>query len=288
MIVYKATVVALLILRLRGGVNVIVQISKHIDTLPSHVRPYAVWFIRAIAVGITLTIWSTYALFDYVGRYGARAPFEGVAFSTFISLVLGFFIGVFGFVVFEGTRTIVEDLLKGSLKHRSDGRFSIVKDILILLFWPAMSFSALMIVEFFSWLTNSEDINWARNILLSAAFVVPFSIAYFFPKPHSKWPPRFYLAMYLIGAFYALHISTGNGYAEFLRGIRYGGGVPVSVVTADGTTQNDVGLFLRTTSSITVYDRKSDTFSEYPLNALVKITYLPSRNTPPILPSRIG
>ena len=66
MIVYKATVVALLILRLRGGVNVIVQISKHIDTLPSHVRPYAVWFIRAIAVGITLTIWSTYALFDYV------------------------------------------------------------------------------------------------------------------------------------------------------------------------------------------------------------------------------
>ncbi|MDN2674786.1 hypothetical protein OX459_25645 [Janthinobacterium sp. SUN026] len=265
----------------------------------------------AVLGGGFLGILSDYATYSYAISVGVRAPLEGtpylkatVAFGSIFLLITSAL--VFSFMIYL-TQSVYQQALLSS-----DISAFIIK---ILKLNPAQrdSFLIMPITELQKLKLEQKYIILGSITVIS--FLMAFGIAlipekfeplnFNFPYSFSITPTPFILAL-SISAFViiisgiiimplvrkALSILSATiyffwcvtilfnptYYAQFVRMIGYGGGLPIEIHAKDDNLQKkingrNVGLIIKTTETVLVFDSEKNTFMEIPNSEISYISY---------------
>lgn len=260
------------------------------------------WTLRlsiALAAALVSSVFMHIAVYAYAARHGARFPLEGVSFVALLGALAGFVFTLASMFLFvelpralaEFHRIVIEDNIKRThtLKSRLTANFAFVGGSILMIALvvavshgiPALIMQEQVDVTALLWSSVSS---YSFYLLFGLPIIL---LAVNFPDPSSPWPRKIALwAFGIVVAGVAL-AALQSPFDVFLRFIRFGGGLPVEIVSATGKATNEACLFLVSDGAVTVYDKETDKFVEYRRDAVIEVRYSP-RAPDCTIPTRQG
>lgn len=260
------------------------------------------WTLRlsiALAAAFVSSVFMHIAVYAYALRHGARFPLEGVSFVALLGALTGFVFTLASMFLFfelpralaEFHKIVVEDNIKRThtLKSRLTANLVFVAGpllLVLLVIFVSHGVPALVMRE------QIDIPSLVSSGVSSSVFYVLFGLpvillAVNFPDPWSPWPRK--IALWAFGIVVACVALAAllSPFDVFLRFIRFGGGLPVEIVSVTGKPTSESCLFLVSDGAVTVYDKHTDKFVEYRRDAVAEVRYSP-RAPDCIVPTRQG
>lgn len=263
---------------------------------------WAQYWIQRLAIGVVAalvsSVWMHVAVYAYALRHGARFPLEGVSFVALLGALAGFVLALASMFLFYDTPRqlrqfhviVIEDNIRRTHSWKSrltaNLAFVVVPMLVLSVGLGGINFAAIMAIA-----AKVDDFaNWAglvANLALIFVGMLPVVLAVNFPDPESPWPRKIVMRLYAVVVIGVATAALFSPFDAFLRLIRFGGGLPVQIISEDGRPSPDACLFLVSDGAVTIYDKPSDKFIEYRRDAITEVRYSP-RAPDCAIPTRQG
>ena len=242
---------------------------------------------------------NNYAVYNFAYQFGARVPVEGVPYLSLAASIISFaflFLSLSCATLVYGLLVLITKILRVGFRSLVSNRNKSDDDKKRLwrLVEVVTSLASGIITAVISAITSDQFSRNSRSVFeleidwQLAMFIVVSGLVLAVLSMRPAWV-KWFAAILTLGlvATTSVALFQPEFYGAFLRGIRYGGGTPISLVCEKElicSERDKINLFLITSETYLLFDSVTGEFVEIPKSEVDRVRYRPTRDY--ILPSR--
>ncbi|WP_422104715.1 hypothetical protein [Winogradskyella sp.] len=260
--------------------------------LPIWKRAILSSLIGAIGGSSVIGFFNKYALYYHALKQGFRLPIEGVeyinlaisllSFAFIITSILGTILiyGLLNFMATIFTKIFVKSTKSEKGKTFKERAIILQTIIGIVASFAGVSEMFVNILDFFK--IRTSEINIPSNFVLVLGIVLIIILIGYLLAKNESGRKIFTLSVVLLGiGILTISLFNQKVYQTFLRTIKYGGELPISIEyrKADNTADElDGYLLIKTNNTLTLKNPTNNDIEEIPIERISKIIYSKNKN----------